>query len=815
MPLHLITLGPPRVLDGFRELPELPSQRTRFALLVYLAVEREVLRESVLPVFWPERDPSRAKHALRQMLYELRQLLGEEWIEVGRDRIVVHADVDAAAFELAVAGGGRDEALALYGGEFLKGFSLDNHSFDGWVDRRRAQLGRTHRRLRRDRIDELLAAGQPELAVPVAQQWVDLDPLEDEASHALIHCLALTGQRVAALQYFEGYERHLAAELQVEPLDETRALVEQIRRGEALGHETGPAGGAVPPKVAASEPAMGAAVPEPGAVPAAVSPTALRDPAGGRRRSRSPRARVVAGVAAVTVLLAGALGFWGDRPRPAAGEPGARVLVMPFVDRTEDPSLASLADMLTEALARNLAQSRPLDVVSATGVALLRQRGVSDDSLRSLLRADYMVSGSVSTGPAGVRVDMELLDGRTGSLLGTDVMERSAAETRVLLEDVLSRTAGILRRRVGSDVEVRRVRSSTRSEEAWRSVLEARALQERVGRLIRYRDIDALEQVLNQADSLLMRAADLDRGWAEPLIMRGWLMERRSFIARVVQSDTAAWRKLLEAGRGLADRAIEREPQEARGYELRGAMFQHLALLPGVREDTVQARLARAEEELRRAMLLDPSSPGGWLRLAEVLNASGRYPAAKNAAERAYQIDRYLPEAPGVVNLLFRTSLELGEDQEAERWCMEGRRQFPGQPPFVYCLLTLHAWAGHVTPDLPLLREEMQAFSESQPPVLQPELQARMELLLAAVYARAGQQDSARAILRRNGTPRSDRAGFWLRAAVLAALGEDREALQSLARFREGGGADSRLVVGSRPFWRFRGMPEYDRLLGS
>ncbi|CAN5826533.1 hypothetical protein BH23GEM9_BH23GEM9_35970 [soil metagenome] len=193
MSLRLMTLGPPRVFLGDRELADLPAQRLRFALLVYLAVEGDVSRESVLTMFWPDRDGPRARHALRQMLYELRQFLGEGWIDVSRDRIVVGAATDAAAFEAAVSGHRRDEALKLYGGAFLEGFALDNRTFEGWVERQRAHLGRSHRRLRREHIVERLSAGDAEGALQAAQQWVALDPLEDEASHALIGCLALTG----------------------------------------------------------------------------------------------------------------------------------------------------------------------------------------------------------------------------------------------------------------------------------------------------------------------------------------------------------------------------------------------------------------------------------------------------------------------------------------------------------------------------------------------------------------------------------------------------------------------------------------------
>jgi DNA-binding SARP family transcriptional activator/TolB-like protein len=841
MSLRLLTLGSPRVFRGHDELVDLPAQRLRFALLVYLAVEGVVARELVLSLFWPDRDAARARHALRQMLYELRQLLGEDWVEVTRDRIVVRAEIDAVAFERAAADDRVEDALALYGGPFMDGFVLENHAFEGWLDRQRAHLGRRHRRLCRDRIVTLLAAGDVEAALRVAQRWVDLDPLEDEASHTLIRCLALTGQRLAALQYYETYERQLAAELQVEPLDETRALVERIRAGDVIDPAdgvvaTGPAPGSpVDDATAANVPVPGAGMPSsqppagvpsqpPAAVPsqpqhAALTPAgpaataasravSSQPPSPSRRRETWTRGLVAAAVA-IAVLTVGALAYRGDRPnRPVATT--TRVLVLPFADRSQDSSLVGLAGVLTEELTRNLSLSRPLDVISSSGVTSLREHGVSADSLRRLLRADYLVNGSVSLSADSVRVAVELLDGRTGSLIRSEVLERPIAQSRVLVSDVIERTAIFLRREVGNQVEVRRVRAEAGNDEAWRLVLEAHAVQDRLTRLFRHGDFAGILRVMDHADSLLVRAGELDRRWSEPLIIRGWIMERRALISGLTApADTASKRKLLEAARSLGDRAAEREPQEARAYELRGAVLHQLAQLRGVPRDSARARLAAAERELRRATELDPHGPSAHRRRAELLFTAGSYAAAKNAAERAWEIDRYVTEAGQVITLLFATSIELNEDADARRWCAEGRRTLAQQPPFVYCLFALHAWADGVPPDPRLLRHELQQLDTTKV-MAQTDLRMRLELMLAAVHARAGQHDSARAILRR--TPTNASPNQWLRAAVHTALGDDATALSLLAEYIADGDLASERVARSRPFHRFHGRPEYERL---
>jgi DNA-binding SARP family transcriptional activator len=231
MSINLITFGRTRCLLGGDELIDLPHQRSRCALLVYLAIEREATRESLYNVFWSDRDDEKARGALKQSLYELRRQLGADWIDPRPDPLTISSLVrtDAADFEAAVEAGDLASALGLYRGDFLREFSLPNcKEFEFWVDRKRAHYARMHRAVRRQRIAELMDAGAVSEALLVARQWVELEPQEDEAQHKLIELLAATGQRAEALRQYESYERLLAAD-QLLPLEQTVALITALR----------------------------------------------------------------------------------------------------------------------------------------------------------------------------------------------------------------------------------------------------------------------------------------------------------------------------------------------------------------------------------------------------------------------------------------------------------------------------------------------------------------------------------------------------------------------------------------------------------
>src|SRR5687767_13581823 len=60
---RLITLSELRCFHGDVET-DLPKQKLRFALLVYLAMERNATRDKVMALLWPEVDQERARGRL-------------------------------------------------------------------------------------------------------------------------------------------------------------------------------------------------------------------------------------------------------------------------------------------------------------------------------------------------------------------------------------------------------------------------------------------------------------------------------------------------------------------------------------------------------------------------------------------------------------------------------------------------------------------------------------------------------------------------------------------------------------------------------
>ena len=234
MGIQLVTFGGLRVFDGVSEREQLLSQRSRAALFVYLTIEGRVSREALLATFWPESDAENARHALRQSLYHLRQVAGaKDWIASRPHELVVCRAIgsDATAFDDAMERGNAERAVRLYRGPFLDGVHLvDLQYWERWVDSRRTRYARLFRKACRDVLDARLAAQDFAGGIAVAERWTAQDATDDEAQHRLIAALAAAGERTEAIRQYETYVRLLVAE-GLEPLEETRDLVEQLRTG--------------------------------------------------------------------------------------------------------------------------------------------------------------------------------------------------------------------------------------------------------------------------------------------------------------------------------------------------------------------------------------------------------------------------------------------------------------------------------------------------------------------------------------------------------------------------------------------------------
>jgi DNA-binding SARP family transcriptional activator/Tfp pilus assembly protein PilF len=231
------------------------------ALLAYLVLHAQApcRREALAGLLWPDQPERTALQNLRQALSWLRKAIGDQmadppFLNIDRETIQFNPEsdywLDVAAFEeLIVTCASHDhrrvetctpcmrrlqEAVALYRGDFMSGFSLPSASFEDWLVAERERLHRLALDVLRDLAACCEQCGEYEQAMRCARRQIELEPWREEAHRQLMRVLALDGQRGAALAQYEACRRALAEELDVEPAEETTALYEGIRDGAEL-----------------------------------------------------------------------------------------------------------------------------------------------------------------------------------------------------------------------------------------------------------------------------------------------------------------------------------------------------------------------------------------------------------------------------------------------------------------------------------------------------------------------------------------------------------------------------------------------------
>lgn len=254
--LQLGVLGTLRITRNNAPSTKLESDKTR-ALLVYLAVEADHAhrRETLIGLLWPEEPEETARHNLRQALFNLRQVIGDQtanppFLFITRDEIRFNTasdySLDAAEFDAhldattrhshsqletcAVCASELQDAVELYRGKFLQEFFLeDSAEFEEWAlmqreaRHQRALEALTHLANYYEQHGDLTATRR------CAARQLELDPWREQAHRQRMRVFAVEGQRDAALAQYETCRRVLAQELGVEPSSETRELYQTIK----------------------------------------------------------------------------------------------------------------------------------------------------------------------------------------------------------------------------------------------------------------------------------------------------------------------------------------------------------------------------------------------------------------------------------------------------------------------------------------------------------------------------------------------------------------------------------------------------------
>jgi DNA-binding SARP family transcriptional activator len=245
------TLGPIELsVDGGPAPPEL-LWRKHLALLVYLArsPRRGRSREHLTGLLWGDRTDAAARHSLSEALRVIRRYAGEGSVEMTMGQVRLgqtSVELDVDRLEELAAAGEWEAASELVIGEFLEGFTLAEASeFEDWLAAERELWARRGVEVLVSCAEAHTQVGEVEEARGFAERALSLQPTSELALRSVLRCRSLVGDRTGALALFERFNSRLVEESGVSPSEETRALMDRVRRERGPHPETQAAHGEI------------------------------------------------------------------------------------------------------------------------------------------------------------------------------------------------------------------------------------------------------------------------------------------------------------------------------------------------------------------------------------------------------------------------------------------------------------------------------------------------------------------------------------------------------------------------------------------
>ena len=443
-------------------------------------------------------------------------------------------------------------------------------------------------------------------------------------------------------------------------------------------------------------------------------------------------------LASTSLVYRGAGTVLPDDTGPAAN----RVAVLYLEDLSSDQEFQHVADGLTEGIIRRLGQVQALDVISRNGVAPFRDADVSLDSIARALRAGSLIDGSVERRGDRLRIEIRLLEGGSAATVQRASLELPASDLIVAQDSTAQEVARLMREWIGEEVRLREQQVVAANTLTW-SLLQRGEKTRKDAEALLIHDADGAVAAFAQADSILELAEAADPSWVEPILRRGEVAYGEFFAAHDAREAASA----LERAIGHTDRALELSPGDAQALGLRGTLRYRYWLADFPHDATEAENLfAAARQDLETAVDIDPTLASAHSALSHLFFQTEDVLNVVLSARRAYDADAYLSVADVIVWRLYSGYYELEQPDQAQRWCDEGRRRFPGNYRFAECRLWLmttdvmeadpvEAWR---------LLEELATLVPDRDSAYQVHVS---QMVVGGILGLAGLADSARSVL--------------------------------------------------------------------
>ncbi|HEV2099120.1 MAG TPA: tetratricopeptide repeat protein, partial [Stellaceae bacterium] len=350
---------------------------------------------------------------------------------------------------------------------------------------------------------------------------------------------------------------------------------------------------------------------------------------------------------------------------PAAVAPRASIVVLPFVNLSNDPEQQYFADGVTGDLTTDLSRIPDMLVISRNTAFTYRDKPIDTKQIGRELGVRYVLGGDVQRSGSRVRVTAQLIDAATDTTLWAERFSGDAGDLFAVQDEITNRIA------VALDLELVGAEAARPAERP-----DARDFILR-GRAARLKP----PSYQNRAEALAMfeQALALD---PQSVAAQNWLAIELTARALDFMTGTAA--ADIARAQGLAERALAAAPRNSVAHFARGQVLR------------AQDRFAEAIPEYETVIALSRNWAHAYSHLGWCKFVTGSLDEAIPAQERAIRLS---PRDPQIGLYYFRIGfahLLQSRTEEAIGWCEKARNATPAHPLFRILLASANALNGTI-----------------------------------------------------------------------------------------------------------------------
>ena len=318
---------------------------------------------------------------------------------------------------------------------------------------------------------------------------------------------------------------------------------------------------------------------------------------------------IVGALLSVGLFMLGRYGF-RENNSAASEMPTKSIAVLPFVNMSADKNDEYLSDGVSEELITALSKITGLQVKARTSSFAFKGKNEDIQKIGELLHVSHLLEGSVAKAGNKLRITAQLIQASDGNHEWSDTYDREMQDIFAVRSEVAQQVAETLKVRLLGEDKRKIDKKPTENLEAYNLYRQGRFYADKLS-----------EEGMTKAVPFFRQAIEKDPRFA---LAYAGMADNYVIAADAIIPPREAFSKAKEA----ALKAIELDDSLAEAHASLGLVHYHY-----------DWDWPAAEQELKRAISLNPQSAQSYTLYTHYLAGMGRYDEAKKFGARALELD--------------------------------------------------------------------------------------------------------------------------------------------------------------------------------